>query len=405
MVDALRDRGPLSRADIARHAALSRATVSSVLGELQDAGLVAEANGVTAEAGQGRPASLLRLDPSAGAAVGVDIGKRHLRVTVADLGHQVLAERVDDIQPDRAAAEDMDLAADLVEALLDEAGVERSTVVGVGMGIPGPIDPESGELGSSTILPGWVGVHAREAMSERLGLEVLVDNDANLGVLSEWTWGAARDCANAVYLKVATGIGAGLILEGRLFHGAGGTAGEIGHTIIDPGGPVCRCGNRGCLEMLVGAPALIELLRPTHGELSVREIVAAAQADSAPCRRVIAEAGSAIGTATANLCNMINPERIVVGGDLAAADELLLAPLREALERSAILAAARGGEGGRGGVGRGAGGGGGGGRALRAARVAGGGGGGGRGGKGEQGGGGGTQGDKQGPGGGAPRPR
>src|SRR3954454_7636308 len=341
VVDALRDRGPVSRAEIARHASLSRATVSSVLAELQEAGLVAEPNGVPAETGQGRPASLLRLDPSAGIAVGVDIGKRHLRVTVADLGHQVLAERVDDIQPDRAAAEAMDLAAELVEALLAEAGVDRATVVGVGMGIPGPIDPESGELGSSTILPGWVGVHAREAMSERLGLDVLVDNDANLGVLSEWTWGAARGCANAVYLKVSTGIGAGLILDGRLFHGAGGTAGELGHTIIDPAGPVCRCGNCGCLEMLVGAPALIELIRPTHGELTIREIVAAAQADSAPCRRVIAEAGSAIGTATANLCNMINTERIVVGGDLAAADELLRGPLREALERSAILSAAR----------------------------------------------------------------
>jgi predicted NBD/HSP70 family sugar kinase len=341
VIAALRDKGPLSRADIARDAALSRATVSSVLGELQDAGLVTEANGTPPETGHGRPASLLRLDPSAGIAVGIDFGKRHLRVAVADLGHRVLAERREDMQPDEAAAEDMDLAADVVEELLAEAGVERSSGIGVGMGIPGPIDPESGELGSSTILPGWMGVRAREAMSERLGLEVSVDNDANLGVLAEWTWGAAQGCGNAVYVKASTGIGAGLILEGRLFHGAGGTAGEIGHTIIDPTGPVCRCGNRGCLEMLVGAPALIELLRPTHGELSIRELVAAARDDSAAPRRVIAEAGTAIGTAAANLCNVINPERIVVGGDLAAADELLLAPLREALERSAIPSAAR----------------------------------------------------------------
>jgi predicted NBD/HSP70 family sugar kinase len=341
VVDALRDRGPLSRADIARHAALSRATVSSVLGELQEAGLVTEANGAPPENGQGRPASQLRLDPSAGIAVGIDFGKRHLRVAVADLGHQILAERREDMQPDSAAAEVMDLAAKLVAELLEDAGVDRSRVIGVAMGIPGPIDPESGELGSTTILPGWVGLRAREEMSERLGLEVAVDNDANLGVLSEWTWGAASDCANVVYLKVSTGIGAGLIVDGRLFHGAGGTAGEIGHTIIDPTGPVCRCGNRGCLEMLVGAPALIELLRPTHGELSIRQIVDAAAGDSAACRRVLAEAGSAIGTAAANVCNLINPERIVVGGDLAAADDLLLAPLREAVERSAIPSAAR----------------------------------------------------------------
>jgi len=144
-----------------------------------------------------------------------------------------------------------------------------------------------------------------------------------------------------VYLKASTGIGAGLIVMGRLFRGAGGTAGEIGHTIVDPSGPVCRCGNRGCLETLVGAPALEALLAPTLGTVTVHEVIARAGAGDQACRRVIDDAGTAIGTATANLCNLFNPGRIVVGGDLAAAGELLLAPLRAALARAAIPSAAR----------------------------------------------------------------
>jgi predicted NBD/HSP70 family sugar kinase len=131
-----------------------------------------------------------------------------------------------------------------------------------------------------------------------------------------------------------------LIIEGRPFRGAGGTAGEIGHTIVDPEGPVCRCGNRGCLETLVGAPALLELLRPTLGPLTLREVLARADDGDAACRRTIADAGGAIGAAAAGtLCNLFNPDRIVVGGDLGAAGELLLAPLRDALLRAAIPSA------------------------------------------------------------------
>src|SRR6185503_8034165 len=229
------------------------------------------------DARAGRPATFVRLDASAGAALGIDFGKTHLRVAVGDLGHRVLAERAVDLDSDADAREGIEAAAVLAEEVLAEAGVPSSRLVGVGMGLPGPVHQTTGELGSSTILPGWVGVRAADAMRERLGLDVRVDNDANLGVLSEWTWGAAQGCANVAYLKVATGIGAGLIVDGRPFRGAGGTAGEIGHTIVNPGGPVCRCGNRGCLETLVGAPALLALLAPTYGEMTVRELVAAAE--------------------------------------------------------------------------------------------------------------------------------
>jgi len=342
VIAALREAGPLSRAELARRTALSRATISSIIAELRDAALVVEGDRPAdgERDARGRPASVVRLDPTAGAALGIDFGKRHVRVALADLGHQVLAERTAEIDSDHPAEEGMALAVTLVDDVLAEGGVEASAVVGVGMGLPGPVNAASGRLGSSTILPGWVGVEAHEAMSRRLGLEVQVDNDANLGALAEWTWGAARGCANAAYLKVATGIGAGLIVDGRPFRGAGGTAGEIGHTIVDPAGPVCRCGNRGCLETLVGGPALLALLEPALGPVTMREVLERAVAGDQACRRVIADAGTAIGGAAANLCNLFNPERIVVGGDLGAAGELLLHPLRDALARAAIPSAA-----------------------------------------------------------------
>jgi predicted NBD/HSP70 family sugar kinase len=143
------------------------------------------------------------------------------------------------------------------------------------------------------------------------------------------------------YVKAATGIGAGFIIANAPYVGAGGTAGELGHTVVDPGGPICRCGNRGCLETFAGAPAILSSLRDVHGDgLTLQDAVALAIRGDAGCQRAIADAGTAIGTAVATLCNLFNPQRVVVGGDLGAAGELLLMPLRESLLRGAIRSAA-----------------------------------------------------------------
>jgi predicted NBD/HSP70 family sugar kinase len=196
-------------------------------------------------------------------------------------------------------------------------------------------------IGSPAILPGWVGIRVADEMTARLALPVHVDNDANLGALSEFLWGAGSTATSLAYLKVATGIGAGLIVEGRLFHGAGGTAGEIGHTTIDENGPICRCGRRGCLETFAAGPAVVELLRPSLGaDLTVAEVLERAYEGDPGCQRAIADAGRHIGQALGNLCNLFNPERIVVGGSLGAAGDLLLDPVREAVERAAIPSAA-----------------------------------------------------------------
>jgi predicted NBD/HSP70 family sugar kinase len=178
-------------------------------------------------------------------------------------------------------------------------------------------------------------------MERRIGLSVHVDNDANLGALAELYWGAGRGADDLVYLKVATGVGAGLVFDGHLYYGAGGTAGEIGHMTTDESGPLCRCGNRGCLETFAGAPAIVELLRSSLGEeLSITEIAARADGDDAGCRRAMADAGRHIGHALADVCNLFNPERIVVGGTLGQSCRTLRDAMGDAVRERAIRSAA-----------------------------------------------------------------
>jgi predicted NBD/HSP70 family sugar kinase/lambda repressor-like predicted transcriptional regulator len=343
VVAALREAGAASRAELARRTGLSRTTVASVVAELERGGVLDErADQAGASPRGGRPPRLLSFSRSAGAAIGIDFGKSHLRVAASDLSHAILAETERPMLTEQPAESGLAAAVELVEEVLGEAGVSRADVVGVGLGLPGPIDRRTGRVGSSSILPGWVGVRAGEELGSRLGLPVEVDNDANLGALAELHWGAAEGRSNAAYLKVATGIGAGLIVDGRLFHGSGGMAGEIGHTIVDEHGPVCRCGKRGCLETLAGTPALVELLRPRLGRsIRTAELLELAAAGDSACRRVIADAGRHIGMAVATLCDLLNPELIVVGGELSRADDLLLDPLREQVHRNAIPATAR----------------------------------------------------------------
>ena len=341
VVHALQMLGVASRADIARWTGLSRSTVSSIVAELHADGLVVDREEAGREAaGSGRPPALIALDPSAGFALGIDFGKRHLAVALADLSHQVLAEQWVEMSDDYEAGEGMDTAAGLVDRLVEDTGAERGRVIGVGMGIPGPVH-DSGMVGSSAILPGWAGTSPRERMEELLELPVRVGNDANLGALAEHTWGAGRGSGSVVYLKLATGIGAGIVIDGGLFEGAGGTAGEIGHTTIDETGDICRCGNRGCLETYAGAAAIASLLSRSFGEELDAEQVVSRAADGDPgCRRALADAGRHIGVAVANLCNLVNPARIVVGGSMGLAGDLLLDPLRESVRLRAIPSAA-----------------------------------------------------------------
>ena len=341
VMEVLRMQGRVSQADISRATGLSRTTVSTMIAELRKAGLVLDIDTRRMHPRGGRPGVELVLRDPAQVVVGIDFGHSHIGVAVADLGHNVLVERREELDVNREAVPALDSAARMFADVLARAGLDRGSVLGAGIGIPGPVDLAHGTAGSATILPGWVGLRIASEMEQRLGVPVEIENDANLGALAELTWGAGRDCSNFAYIKAATGIGAGIVVDGRLLRGATGTAGEIGHTTLDEAGPLCYCGNRGCLETVASGPAIVDLVGLVDGERpSLGRVIELAAAGDLRCRRAIADAGRQIGVAVAGLCNIVNPERVIVGGLLSRAGEVLLRPMRDSIRRHAVQAAA-----------------------------------------------------------------
>jgi predicted NBD/HSP70 family sugar kinase len=324
VVALLSTEGPLSRADLARGTGLSRTTVSSLVAELVDAGQVVETNdrGTPHKGGSGRPPVLVALAPGAGAVAAVDLGHGHLRVALADLAGDVLAEVATSVDVDADGGRALDVAADTVRGLVAEQGLDAKGLRSVGMCVPAPLDRRSSRLGRH-ILRGWPDMSPAEELGRRIGVPVVADNDANLGALAEHARGAARGSAHAVFVKIASGVGAGIVLGGRLHRGTSGRAGEIGHVQVGEDGAVCRCGNRGCLETLVSAPRLIEVLRPAYDEpLSTDRVLELEAQGDAGVRRVLCDAGRVVGRALADLCNVLDPEVIVVGGSLGGSTGL-----------------------------------------------------------------------------------
>ncbi len=341
LLDQLRRHGSASRADLARLTGLSRSTVSTLIADLQASGLVVEREPDERVSQQGRPPTLLTLDRSAGLVLGIDFGHEQVHVAIADLSRTILAERTQELDVDRSAAQALDVAVTLIDAVIADADADRERILGAGVGLSGPIDVAEGTVYAGKILPGWAGVRPVDELAARLSLRVHLDNDANLGALAEVTLGAGIGARDAIYVMVSDGVGAGLILGGELYRGTGGTAGELGHVLVDESGPICRCGNRGCLEMMAGGRAITGLLRPSHGDdLTLEQVVALADEGDSGARRAIADAGRVLGRSVAAIVNAFNPELVIVGGKVSAAGDVLLDPLREAVHRYAIPSAA-----------------------------------------------------------------
>jgi predicted NBD/HSP70 family sugar kinase len=335
-VTSLLSGGPMSRADLARGTGLSRTTVSSLIAELIDGGLVSETTGRGRphKGGSGRPPVLVTLSAPSGAVVGVDVGHRHVRVAVADRTGQVLAEECATVDVDTHGADTLDHAAAMVRGALRVAGFERSEVHAAGMCVPAPLDRRSARV-STGILPGWRELSPGEELQRRLGTPVYVDNDANLGALAEVERGAARGLADVIYVKVASGVGAGIVLGGRLHRGTSGIAGELGHVQVGEDGPICRCGNRGCLETLVSAPRLLHVLQPAYDEpLGIERVLELDEDGDAGVRRVLSDAGRTVGRALADLCNALNPELVLLGGSLGTSSSLAVG-IRASIDRYA----------------------------------------------------------------------
>jgi predicted NBD/HSP70 family sugar kinase len=331
-----------SRNDVARLTGLSRPTVSTLVDELEAAGIVEQHADRDEERPRsaGRPPMYVSLAPRAAFAVGLDFGHQHIRAGVCDLSGTLVADDWSQAEVDHAPTASLDLAHELVQSVLKTANVDRRHVIGVGMGLAAPIDSATGTAYVEGILPSWGGVSPAEEMEARLGLPVQIENDANVGALGEHMFGAGRGVEDMVYVRLSAGIGLGLILGGRPYRGKCGVAGELGHVASVENGMICRCGNRGCLETVASPVAVARLLEYSRGEpVSVQRLLELVAQGDRGARRAVADAGAAVGNAIAAVVNVLNPELVVIGGDLAGAGAVLLDPLRTAIERRAIAPA------------------------------------------------------------------
>jgi predicted NBD/HSP70 family sugar kinase len=331
-------RGAASQADIVRETGLSRTTVSSLVAELLTDGLVierADSERQSPSPSGGRPATLLSLEPSSGGFVGIDFGREVVRVAVADRAGELLVDaRSDRLEVANEADEALAIAEAMVRRSLREADVLPDRVLGAGVAVSAPVRSDSPGFASGVIFPGWAEINVAEFLRGRLDVPVHVGNDANLGALAEATFGAGRGKRNLFYVMLSEGIGGGVIVDGRIYLGRAGAAGELGHIVVDPEGQVCRCGNRGCLATVAGGAALTAALRQIRGpHMTVDELIGLSNEGDPGAARLIADAGQAVGRVLAGTCGVLDPELVIIGGELAPAGRPLLESVTASLDR------------------------------------------------------------------------
>jgi glucokinase len=284
--------------------------------------------------------------------VGIDLGGTKISTALADDTGRIIAQDYRKTDAAGGLAAVIDQMLDAARRVMAQAEVKASGVLAVGIGAPGPVDFEAGVLVAPPNIPGLDRVPLKRMIEGELGVTTYVDNDANAAALAEHRFGAGRGTEHMIYVTVSTGIGGGLILDGRLYHGAFGMAGEIGHITVVPHGPLCGCGNRGCLEALAsgtsiarearervarGVPTLMADLAGGDLERITAKLVAeAANRGDAEARHILAEAMNCLGIGMATLVNLFNPELIVIGGGVTNIGEMLFGPVRHAIDRHAF---------------------------------------------------------------------
>lgn len=342
------EQGPISRADIARVTRLARATVSNAVAELMEEGLVQEV-GQEPSTG-GKPAILLNVVDDSRHLIGVDLAENEFRGAVVNL-RGVIRRRCSlpvDTRNGKAA-----LAA--TYTLIDELLASASApLLGIGIGTPGLMDAKAGVVRQAVNLD-WQGLPLAALLRERYDLPVYIANDSQVAALGEYTFGNGQGATSLIVVKVGRGVGAGIVINGRLYFGDGCGAGEIGHVVVVDNGDVCRCGHRGCLETVTSARAILRqarvltqeaphsLLRTLAGDpdaISIETILEAVRQGDRTLAPIIVEVGRYLGVAVAQLIAVLNIEQIVIAGSVAEFGELLLEPIRQEMRQRALAALA-----------------------------------------------------------------
>jgi len=344
--------GGIARVDLARQLGLTRAAVTEIVNDLMKARVVREMNNQKAG---GRIPVELEVNPEFGKVVGVDMGATHVTLILADSSAHVIKELEFDLDINLGPEKCLKQVDENYCELLSNSGLAKSDVKAVGFGVPGPVVSDIGIVDAPPIMPGWSRFPIRDYLQKNWGVQVSLNNDAELGALGEWAYGAGRGEHNLCYLKVGTGVGAGILLEGQIYRGTTGTAGEIGHMTIDENGPKCSCGNRGCLEAFTGGRAIAQKamdvvrsgertdlanIKPVEN-ITLKDVVAAARRGDLISQQLFKESGTHLGTAIAGMVNLFNPSMVVIGGGVSQIGDLLLEPIRHTVQQRSLLVASQ----------------------------------------------------------------
>lgn len=347
----IHNRSPLSRAQLAAITGLNKSTVSSLVDELIERGLVYETGSNTG--GTGRPATLLEINPDAGIIVGVELGVDFVSVALTDILGNILWRRREDADPSDDQAKMINQTLQIVKDAITAGKRKNSKFLGLGLSTPGTVDINKGLLIFAPNLH-WHNVPFVKIFSEQTKLKVFVENDANAAAISEHLFGTARQCQDFLFVFAGVGIGGGLFLNGKLYRGKNGYAGEIGHSPImaEPSQNVCHCGNRGCWETYANQYSIIQrvqarlevkrtsiipkLMAEQNVPLTIPLIKQAADAGDKEAADSFQEAGHAMGQGFAGLINIFNPEKIILGGPLSIAGEYLLPAIKETVNRHSL---------------------------------------------------------------------
>jgi predicted NBD/HSP70 family sugar kinase len=333
----IREAGTVTRGELIVRSGLGRSTVAQRVDALLSGNLVREVGGPSTG---GRPASSLVFNPDAGVVLAADLGVTHSRVALTDLGGEVLGELRADVAIADGPERVLSWVEDRLQELLVQTGRPADALRGIGMGVPGPVEFATGRPVSPPIMPGWDAFPIPERLQQRHPVPVLVDNDVNIMALGEFerTW---PEHDHLFYVKVGTGIGCGIVATRQIYRGAQGAAGDIGHVrLAGHDDVICECGNVGCLEAVAGGRALARALASAGvAATNSRDVVDAVRARNRDAVRLVRQSGRDLGEVLASLVNALNPEVIVIGGDVADAHEQLFAGIREVVyQRSTPLA-------------------------------------------------------------------
>lgn len=345
VLNLIRDRGTITRAELMETTHLSATTISALVNVLIDSEFIHEA-GIGVSSGGRRP-MVLQFNYNARYLLGVDMGNTHVTAVLMNLAGQVMDSQTRHFDVMNRVSEAIELIRSVIFQLITHNGIHIEDLLGLGWTVPAPlVDDQTGEF-ITYYMPAWRGVlPALKLQPYFPDLPIFMENDANAAAVAEKWWGSGRGADNLVYIKLGTGIGAGLVINGEIYRGFSGTAGEIGHTTIEANGRLCRCGNHGCMESYIGLPGIMLDARAglvndprwadILDQINVRNVIQEARDGNPVCRQVIVNAGRYLGIGIANLLNIFNPGLVILGGELVAAGEILLHAVQESVKERTI---------------------------------------------------------------------